>query len=32
MSDKPKIPTKKEIEEIKAVKTKLVTEQQIIRK
>ena len=32
MSDKPKIPTQKEIDEIKAIKTKQVKDNQIIRK
>jgi len=32
MSDKPKVPTQKEVEEIKSIKTKQVKENQIIRK
>jgi len=32
METKPKVPTQKEIEDIKSVKTKQVSEQQIIRK
>lgn len=32
MSDKTKIPTQKEIDEIKAIKTKQVKDNQIIRK
>lgn len=32
MEDKPKVPTQKEIEDIKSVKTKQVKEHQIIRK
>jgi len=32
MSDKPKVPTQKELQEIKAVKEKQVKEQQTIKK